>query len=214
MPADRTVVSDLDQIVDFGAFADDRVARGAPIDRRIGADFDVVLNDGPPRLRDFLVTLRRRQIAEAVLADACAGMDDHPVADQSVQDRSARADRAVAADTNVGSYNHARSDQRVRSDLGARPDNRERIDGHAGLESRRRMNLRTRGAPVRIEQGRRPQHVRERACGRWQQRRDRDAAFPAPPVRAAPPPQTAAQSGRRRPVSWRVRPKTSNCRES
>ena len=49
-------------------------------------------------LRDLLMPARRRQIAEAVLADARAGMDDHAVADQRVNDRGAGADRAVAAD--------------------------------------------------------------------------------------------------------------------
>jgi len=45
MAADRAVVSDLDKIVDLGAFANDGIASGTAVDRRVGADFDVVLND-------------------------------------------------------------------------------------------------------------------------------------------------------------------------
>ena len=87
MPADRAVVSDLDQVVDLGALADDRVAGGAAVDRGIGADFDVVLDDDAAGLRDFLMALRRRQIAKAVLADAGASMDDDAIADQGMRDR-------------------------------------------------------------------------------------------------------------------------------
>ena len=87
MAADRAVVSDLHEIVDLSAFADHRIAGGAAVDGRVGSDFDVVLNDGPSGLRDFLVSLRRPQIAEPVLPDADAGMDDDAVADQCIQDR-------------------------------------------------------------------------------------------------------------------------------
>ncbi len=63
MPADRAVVSDLDEIVDLGALADDRIAGRAAVDRGVGADFDVVLNDDAPGLRNFLM-------ASAAMADS------------------------------------------------------------------------------------------------------------------------------------------------
>ena len=56
MSADRDVVSDLHEIIDLGAFADDRVAVGAAINRRVRADFNVVLDDDPADLRNFQVT--------------------------------------------------------------------------------------------------------------------------------------------------------------
>jgi hypothetical protein len=48
-------VPELDQIINFGAFADDRVAESAAVDSGIGADFDVVLNDYAAELGDFEV---------------------------------------------------------------------------------------------------------------------------------------------------------------
>ena len=133
----RDVVRDLHQIVDLGALADDGVAGRAAIDRGVGADLDVVLNDDSPGLRNFLVAARRRQIAEAVLADARAGMDDHAVADQRVEHRGAGADRAVASDSDAGTDHRAGRDERARPDFGAGPDHRQRIDDHARLDPRR-----------------------------------------------------------------------------
>ena len=55
-----------------------------------------------------------RQIAEAVLPDARAGMDDDAVADQRVDDGRARADGAIAADP------HVRADHGVGADHACR----------------------------------------------------------------------------------------------
>src|ERR1051326_2653682 len=46
MPADHHIVADLDQIVDFGAFADDGVAVGAAVDRGPRADLDTIIGEG------------------------------------------------------------------------------------------------------------------------------------------------------------------------
>src|SRR6202020_2658411 len=102
MPSDRAVVSDLDQIVDLGPLADDRIARRAAVDRGVSADLDLVLNNDAPGLRNLLVTARRRQITEPILTNANAGMNNNAVADQGVDDSGSGADRAVAADTDVG----------------------------------------------------------------------------------------------------------------
>ena len=58
MAADRAVVSDMHKIIDLGALADYGIAGGAAVDGRIGADLDVVLDDGPSDLWDFLVSRR------------------------------------------------------------------------------------------------------------------------------------------------------------
>ena len=52
VPSDGGVVSDLHQIVDLGALADDRISGGAAIDGRVGADFHVVLDDDAAGLRE------------------------------------------------------------------------------------------------------------------------------------------------------------------
>src|ERR1700728_562623 len=64
---DADVVRDLHEIVDLGALADDSVPGRAAVDRRVGADFHVVLNDDAAGLRDFLMAARTGEIAEAIL---------------------------------------------------------------------------------------------------------------------------------------------------
>src|SRR6202043_1161651 len=124
VPPDAAVVSDLHQVVDLGALADDGIPGRAAIDRRIGADLHVVLDDDATGLRYFLVAFRARQIAEAVLADTGARMDDHAIAEHGVQDRSAGADRAAAADANAGPDDGAGGDHGAGADLGVRPAQR------------------------------------------------------------------------------------------
>src|SRR6516164_9078067 len=59
MPADVDVVSDLNEIVDLGAFPDDRVAGCTAVDRRVGADLDVILDNRSACLRNFLMAVAR-----------------------------------------------------------------------------------------------------------------------------------------------------------
>ena len=140
MAADDDVVGDLHQIVDLGPFADDRVAVGAAVDRRPGADLDVVLNDDAADLRHLEMPARPEREAEAVLADMDAGMDDDAVADQRADDRRLGADDGVAADAHAGADDRVGADQRAGADLRAGPDHRAGIDDDARLESRRRMD--------------------------------------------------------------------------
>jgi hypothetical protein len=42
--ADDDVVADLDEVVDFGAFADDGFAETGAVERGVGADLDVVVD--------------------------------------------------------------------------------------------------------------------------------------------------------------------------
>src|SRR5262249_56148300 len=69
MASDRAVMADLDQIIDLGALANDGVAAAAPVDRGIGADLDVVLDDHPARLRDLDRAFAIGKQAQALLAD-------------------------------------------------------------------------------------------------------------------------------------------------
>src|ERR1700757_287442 len=81
MPADRHIVTDLDLIVDFGAFADDGIAQTAAIDGRPGADLDVVLDQDAAGLRYLQMAIRSEEDeAIAILSDAAAGMDQDVVA--------------------------------------------------------------------------------------------------------------------------------------
>ena len=116
------VVPDLDQIINFRAFADDRVLKGAPVDGRIGADFDVVLDDHPADLRHLQVPAGAHGEAEAVLADAHARMDDDPVADEGMGDGRQRPDVAVAADGDTVADHGAGGDARAAADAGLGAD--------------------------------------------------------------------------------------------
>src|SRR5262249_334869 len=102
VPADHDVVRDLDQIVDLGSFADDRITDPATVDRGIGADFDIVLDDHPSDLRNFAGALGTACEAKAVLTDRTARVYNDAVADQGVCDGGAGADGAIAADPNAG----------------------------------------------------------------------------------------------------------------
>src|SRR6185312_6970858 len=96
--ADNHVVADLDEVIDLGPGADDGVAHTAAVNVGAGADLHVVADDDPADLRDFDMPLLGRDVAETVLADMAAGMDDDAVAQNRVRHRTVRPDGAVAPD--------------------------------------------------------------------------------------------------------------------
>ena len=69
------VVGDLHEVVDFGAFADDGGAKRAAVNRHVGADFNVVVNDNLADLRNFSVDAAVRDVAKAVGANDRARVD-------------------------------------------------------------------------------------------------------------------------------------------
>src|SRR5215471_18663777 len=75
MPANHHVVADLDEIVDLRPFADHGVATGTAIDGGPGTDLDLVLHNHAADLWD-LEMLRSGQVAEPILPDVNAGMND------------------------------------------------------------------------------------------------------------------------------------------
>src|SRR5207244_12087107 len=76
--ADLDVVRDLHEVVDLRAAPDDRGAEHRAIDRRVGADLHVVLDEDPAHLRDLTVRLPVERVAEAVGPDHRARLDDDP----------------------------------------------------------------------------------------------------------------------------------------
>ena len=117
VPADHDVVPDLHEIINFGAFADDRILKSPPVDRGVGADLDIVLDDDPADLRHLEVAPRAHGEAEPVLADPHARVHDDPVADQGMRQRRERADVAVAADGDPVADHRARRDARAAPDV-------------------------------------------------------------------------------------------------
>src|ERR1039457_3820905 len=141
MPTDADIVADLDQVVDLGALADHRVANGAAVDRGAGADLDIVLDDDAPELRHLEVASRAQHVAEAILADLAARMNDDPVADQRVADDRSGPDRAIAPDAHLGSDYRRRPHDAAAADFRARPDHRAGLDGDAVFQPRGRMHM-------------------------------------------------------------------------
>src|SRR5579884_526341 len=170
MPPDANVVGNLDEIVDLGAFSDHGVTSRTAVDRAVGADFHVILNDDSATLGYFLMTLPPRQIAEAVLSDPGAWMNDHAVAEQRVQDAGARANRAITPNANAGADHSAGSNDRARSDFGMRPDHHKWINRNAGFQARRSVNLGRRTTALHVEQRDRAQRVRKQRAGHRDER--------------------------------------------
>src|SRR6185437_2043716 len=158
MAADTYVVADLDQVVDFGALADDGVADSATIDGCAGADFNIVLDDDTPDLRDLQMSSGTHQEAEAVLTDLAARMDGDAIADQRVADDASGADRTFAPDPHVGADHGGGPDDGAAADLGARPNHRARFDRGPALKPRGRVHM---GASdlTRLDERGRPQRV-------------------------------------------------------
>src|SRR5262245_43449364 len=148
---DRHVVSDLDKIVDLGSLPDYGVPDGAAVDRGIGADLDVVLDDHTPDLRDLVGSARPAHKPEAVLSDGAAGVDDDAVADQRMHDRGPRPDRAIAPDAYMGADRGPRADHGAAADLCAWPDHGSRVDRHAVFQARQRMDICGRCDAARLE---------------------------------------------------------------
>ena len=129
MPLNRPIPRDAHEIVDHRAFADDRIAQAAAVDRRVGADVHAILNDHPAEAGEGTV-VRCRLRASTILADPDAGMDDDGVSNQRMSDGHMRANGAVAADPDI------RADDAVGADDGTRADLGLRADDDAGIERR------------------------------------------------------------------------------
>lgn len=63
---DDGVVTDLDEVVDFGAFADDGFAEACAVDGGVCADLDIIADDDDADLVDLEVAAVYELIAVAV----------------------------------------------------------------------------------------------------------------------------------------------------
>src|SRR5215471_4830505 len=131
MTSNGNIVADLHQVVDLGALPYDGVAIGPSVDGAASADLDVVLNDDAPNLRHLHVAGGRHHISEPVLANVGAGVNDHAVTQQGMNDGTAGADRAIAADADGRSDDGVSGDQCAGADLGVGPYHGAGIGGEA-----------------------------------------------------------------------------------
>src|SRR5881409_3170163 len=82
--ADPYVVGDVYEVVDLGARPDHGIVHTAPVDARVRADLDVIPDETAPDMRNLAVRLAvlAGDVAEAVAAEDCPRMDDHPLAER------------------------------------------------------------------------------------------------------------------------------------
>src|SRR5439155_1537794 len=114
---DLDVVTDLDEVVELGPAADDRLPQGGAVDRGVGADLDIVLDQHGADLSDLPVRFAVEDVAEAVGAD-----------------HGARMDHDALAEPHPGAHGDARVHDRRLADLGAGPDERQRTDADGGSD--------------------------------------------------------------------------------
>src|SRR5205085_2782671 len=109
-----------------------------PIDRRIGANLDVVFDDDVGELLNLqvrAVLLARK--AEAVGADDHTVVEDDAVADaHAFADARLRVNDAVVADARTGTDRDVRVDDRARADRRPGADGDERPDRYVDADGR------------------------------------------------------------------------------
>jgi len=99
------------------------------VDRRVGADLDVVADDDVADLGHLVVAPGVERVAEAVAADDDAAVEDAPPADRALlADRDLGIDEAVVAD------DRARADVAPRHEHGAVADDRVGLDDAVGAD--------------------------------------------------------------------------------
>src|ERR1700761_6089338 len=94
--SNSNVVADLHEIINSGSGTDNGVARRSPVDRAVGPDLHVVLDDDTTKLRNAEKARLGRGEAEALLANPGAWIDIDPGAEQGVTEAGVGADPAVA----------------------------------------------------------------------------------------------------------------------
>ena len=80
---DANVVTDVHEIVDLRAGANDGVIDAAAVDRRVCPDLDVILDDAAADVGDLLVHAAAKDVAEPVGPDTHTGMQLNALAQAS-----------------------------------------------------------------------------------------------------------------------------------
>jgi hypothetical protein len=73
-PAEDNVVADLHQIIETGTSTDHGVSRRSSINRSIGANFDIVFKNYPPKLGNREKSSFGGGESKSFLTDPCAGI--------------------------------------------------------------------------------------------------------------------------------------------
>src|SRR4029453_995307 len=104
----RDVVSDLHQVVDLRAALDGGLTERRPVDRHVGAELDVVLDDHDATLRYPIVTPLVLDAAGPVASDDAPAVDVHAAPDPApVEHGHVGGEHRVVADRDVVAGEHA-----------------------------------------------------------------------------------------------------------
>ena len=111
---------DLDEVIHFRPSPDNRSAEGGTVNRDVRSQLDIIFDDHRPDLGDLMMAALMLEIAEAVAADDCPGMDDDPVADRhTFTNCHIRIQQAVLADDRAFADEDSRIEPRSPADRDA-----------------------------------------------------------------------------------------------
>ena len=128
------IVRNVHEIIENSAGSDHGIAGRAAVDGAVRANLDIVLDNDAAKLRNAQSPIRRGHEAETLSADADAGRDLHPCADNGVAYGAVRPDCAAVA------KHDAVADDGVAGDVAARPDFRTGADNGSGVDARSLAN--------------------------------------------------------------------------
>jgi hypothetical protein len=138
VPSHRHTVPDLHQVIDLGARADARFPDCRPIDRGVGTNFDVVLDDDIGALGNLemrAVSFSRE--AETVAANDRAVVDDHATADpDALANGHVGMQNAVVADLRSSGDHDVRVNDGAVADRSTRTDDHERPNRNVSSDHR------------------------------------------------------------------------------
>ena len=162
--ADGDVVGDLHEIIDLRALADDRGPKRRPVDRGVGTDLDVILDQDLSHLRHLAVLASIKHVSESVRPDHRAGMDPHAFPEmRTLVERHVREQARLLTHRAVVPHVDLRDQHRTRPDLDPLTHHAMRPNVRCWINLRRRCHHRRRmdaGRESRFREEQR-QHLRE-----------------------------------------------------
>src|SRR5688572_8195079 len=150
-------MSDLHEVIDLGPRTDDGVVDAAAINRAVGANLNVIVDEAPADVRNLLVGALAEHVAVTVAPDPNAGVRDDAVPDHRARvQRYVREQVTIGADgdavphDNVGIDGGAISQSRAVTNNGVRTNGHVLAEDDAPSEMRRGVNA-GRRAPDRVK---------------------------------------------------------------
>ena len=146
-------MSDLDEVINLCPDADPRRTKRPPVDRRAGADLDIVTDFDVAQLRNFDVFTALKPIAKTVRTDHTVRMDHDSVAENTiVVNHNVRVQNNILREATKSTDRSSGIQMTSRTDHGPFPDDdvcadrRVFTDGCGGVNGRARVNppIRTR----------------------------------------------------------------------